>query len=40
VDREYLYKDFVAKKKEDRCHIDDIVKEFTLMKSKRGPLRS
>jgi len=20
VDREYLYKDFVAKKKEDRCH--------------------
>jgi len=30
VDREYLYKDFVAKKKEDRCHIDDIVQEFTL----------
>src|SRR5882762_9891532 len=24
VDREYLYKDFVAKKKEDRSHIDDI----------------
>src|SRR5882762_9838410 len=30
VDREYLYKDFVAKKKEDRSHIDDIVQEFTL----------